>query len=99
MTVMVCNLLVNVSLIYRLFWRREGDDEVTETEETRDKPGSAGQGNFTDLGSAPSSEAMPSTWTEISDQTGSLRSNPCWSSRATDSRALPDVQGDEKDPA
>ena len=96
-TVMVCNLLVNVTWIYRLFWRREGDDEATETEETRDKPSSMSQGMFTDLGSAPSSGAFPSTWTDISDQTfilGGLRSDPCWSSRATETRALPDVRSD-----
>jgi len=96
-TVMVCNLLVNVTWIYRLFWRREGDDEVTETEETRDKPSSTSQGIFTDLGSAPTSGTFPSTWTDISDRTFTLRglgSDPCSSSRDTDSRALPDVQSD-----
>lgn len=64
-TVMVCNLLVIIPYIYRLFQRNGGDDEISESEETR---GKAEMGMETDLGTVP--ELPPSfalILTEISD--------------------------------
>jgi hypothetical protein len=50
-TLTVCNLLVIVTFIYSMFWKK-GDTVVTDPEETKDKP-SRSDGHYTSLGTAP----------------------------------------------
>lgn len=50
MTLMACNLLVIVTYLYCLFWKEEGDDEITEQEEASAEPRG---GACTDLGQTP----------------------------------------------
>ena len=66
---MVCNILVIVTYIYHTFWREEGDDNVTEPEETRNHTGEPGKS--TDLGVVPpSTDVSAMTFTEISESNG-----------------------------
>jgi len=62
---MVCNILVIVTYIYCIFWR-EGGDDITEPEETRNHTGTPGK--CTNVGVVPSSTAI--TFTEISESSG-----------------------------
>jgi hypothetical protein len=66
---MVCNLLVVVTYIYCLFWKEDGDSEVTETTHAN-KPNNY-SGDHTDLGTVPRTEVSQITFTEISGGTSS----------------------------
>jgi hypothetical protein len=80
-TLLVCNLLVIMTYVYCLFWKEEGDNEVTEPVETRTKLNTSG--GFTDLGSIPTTVTQDGssaflTLTEISEsrQTNTSTSYP-----------------------
>jgi hypothetical protein len=67
---MACNILVIVTYIYCIFWRKEGEDDVTEPEETRNHTSKPGKS--TDVGIVASATEISDgmTFTEISWSNG-----------------------------
>jgi hypothetical protein len=65
-TLIVCNLLVIVTFTYSMFLKEDGDSEMTESDETKDKP-DEDDGQYTSLGAIPTpTETSVLTLTDIS---------------------------------